>query len=281
MHPAPEPLASLVARALAEDVGSGDVTTLATVPAAQRGLGVFLVKSACVLAGSAVATEVFQQLEPDARVVWHRRDGQSLEPGTVVAEVQASARTLLIGERTALNLLQRLSGIATLTRAYVTAAAGRITVLDTRKTTPGLRMLEKQAVLAGGAVNHRVGLHDAVLIKDNHVRLAGGVAAAVQACRAAQPSMFVEVEVQTLDEVDEALRVAPDRILLDNMTTPMITTAVARVAGRIPLELSGGVTLARMPELAATGAQYVSVGALTHSAPAADISFEITPVPAA
>jgi nicotinate-nucleotide pyrophosphorylase (carboxylating) len=192
--------------------------------------------------------------------------------------VIGSARALLAGERTALNFLQRLSGIATMARRFVDAAGPRIIVLDTRKTTPTLRVLEKYAVEAGGATNHRVGLYDAVLIKDNHVRLAGGVTAAIKAMRDHRPDLPVEVEVQTLLEVDEAVAAGADIILLDNMPVEQIRSAVSRIGSRARTEISGGVTLANMPALAATGATCVSVGALTHSAPAADISFEIEPL---
>ncbi len=173
-----------------------------------------------------------------------------------------------------------MSGIATRARAFVDASGGRITILDTRKTTPGLRILEKHAVAAGGATNHRVGLYDAILIKDNHVRLAGGVAAAVARCRASRPDLRLEVEVQTLAECDDALAAGADIILVDNMALDDVREAVRRSAGRARIEISGGVTLARIPELALTGADYVSAGALTHSAPAVDISFEIEPIPA-
>ena len=188
------------------------------------------------------------------------------------------ARTLLVGERTALNFLQRLSGIATSARRFVDAADGRITVLDTRKTTPGLRVLEKYAVRAGGAANHRVGLFDAVLIKDNHIRLAGCLADAVSKARAQQPALSIEVEAETLAQVDEALEAGADIILVDNMQTADIRESVRRARGRAKIEISGGVTLDRLPELAATGADFVSVGALTHSAQAVDISFEIEPL---
>jgi nicotinate-nucleotide pyrophosphorylase (carboxylating) len=191
--------------------------------------------------------------------------------------VTGSARALLVGERTALNFLQRLTGIATRARRFVDATGGRITILDTRKTTPTLRVLEKYAVRAGGASNHRVGLFDAILIKDNHIRLAGGVANAIARARAYRPGLPVEIEAETLVQVDEALAAAADRILVDNMSTDRIRAAVARARGRATIEISGGVTLERMPELAATGADFVSVGALTHSAPAIDISFEIEP----
>lgn len=268
----------IVRRALEEDVGAGDVTTEATVAPEQRGRGVFLVKADCVLAGLDVAFEVFRQVAEKGTGVTFRvkkRDGERCAPGEEIAEVVAPARTLLIAERTALNLLQRLSGIATRARRFVEAADGRITILDTRKTTPNLRVLEKYAVRAGGATNHRVGLFDAVLIKDNHVRLAGGVVAAVDKARAHRPGLPIEIEAQSLDEVGEALAAKADIILVDNMSTDDIREAVRRARGRAKVEISGGVTLERIPELAATGADFVSVGALTHSAPAVDISFEI------
>lgn len=269
--------ADIVARALSEDVGSGDVTTEATVPTAQRARGVFLVKQPCVLAGWPVVVETFQQIDPSVEVTIARPDGEPCDAGDTVGEVRGAARTLLVGERTALNFLQRLSGIATRTRRFVEAAAGRITVLDTRKTTPTLRVLEKYAVRAGGGTNHRIGLFDAVLIKDNHVRLAGGVARAVALARAHAPGLQVEVEAQQLSEVDDALAAGADVVLVDNMALDDIREAVRRTRGRARVEISGGVTLERMPDLAATGAEYVSVGGLTHSAPAVDISFEIEP----
>jgi nicotinate-nucleotide pyrophosphorylase (carboxylating) len=198
-------------------------------------------------------------------------------PGSEIAELRGQAGALLTAERTALNFLQRLCGIATLTRKFVDAAAGRITVLDTRKTTPMLRALEKYAVRAGGGVNHRSGLDDGILIKDNHIRLAGDVVSAVTRMRKANREMPTEVESQSLDQVDGALAAGAEIILLDNLSTPEIIEAVRRCSGRAKTEISGGVTLERIPELAVTGADYVSVGALTHSAPSADISFEIEP----
>lgn len=273
----PEDYAGIVRQALAEDVGSGDVTTEATVPAAQRARGLFLVKQPCVLAGVEVAFEAFRQLEPGVDARFSKHDGDRCEVGEVVGEIDGLARTLLIGERTALNFLQRLSGIATIARAFVDASGGGITILDTRKTTPTLRVLEKYAVAAGGATNHRIGLYDAILIKDNHVRLAGGVAAAVARCRTSRPDLRLEVEVQSLAEFDEALAAGADIILVDNMPLDQVREAVRRAGGRAKIEISGGVTLARIPELAATGADFVSAGALTHSAPAIDISFEIEP----
>ena len=268
----------IVRRALDEDIGGGDVTTKATVGADQRARGVFLVKAECVLAGLDVALEAFRLLDPDVRATMCKHDGDRCEPGQEIASIVGSARALLTGERTALNLLQRLSGVATRARRFVDAAAGRITILDTRKTTPGLRLLEKYAVRAGGATNHRIGLYDAVLIKENHIHLAGGVRAALARVRAANARVPIEIEAETLDEVDEALAAGAGFILLDNMSTADIREAVRRTAGRAKIEISGGVTLERIPELAETGADYVSVGALTHSAPAVDISFEIEPL---
>ncbi|MGE3509476.1 MAG: carboxylating nicotinate-nucleotide diphosphorylase [Vicinamibacterales bacterium] len=270
--------ADFVRRALAEDVGTGDVTTEATVPADQQARGVFLVKQPCVLAGCAIVREVFRQVDSATAVSFHRRDGDGCHADETIGEVTGPARALLVGERTALNFLQRLSGIATRTRAFVKAAAGRITVLDTRKTTPTLRVLEKYAVRAGGGTNHRSGLYDAFLIKDNHVRLAGSVRAAVDLARAHAARLTVEVEAQQLSEVDDAIEAGADVILVDNMSADDIREAVRRTRGRARVEISGGVTLERMPELASTGAEYVSIGALTHSAPAVDISFEIEPV---
>jgi len=268
----------IVRRALDEDIGGGDLTTEATVGADQRARGVFLVKAECMLAGLDVALEAFRLLDPDVRATMCKHDGDRCEPGQEIASIVGSARALLTGERTALNLLQRLSGVATRARRFVDAAAGRITILDTRKTTPGLRLLEKYAVRAGGATNHRIGLYDAVLIKENHIHLAGGVRAALARVRAANARVPIEIEAETLDEVDEALAAGAGFILLDNMSTADIREAVRRTAGRAKIEISGGVTLERIPELAETGADYVSVGALTHSAPAVDISFEIEPL---
>ena len=272
----------IVRRALEEDVRDGDITTDATVAATTMARGVFLMKADCVLAGLEVAFDAFRQVASTQRgpvpaFAVARNDGDACRAGEEIAEVVASARTLLVGERTALNFLQRLSGIATRARRFVDAAGGRITILDTRKTTPTLRALEKYAVRAGGATNHRVGLFDAVLIKDNHIRLAGGVQAAIQGVRAHRPGLPVEIEAETLAQVDEALAAGAETILVDNMPTERIREAVIRARGRAKIEISGGVTLERIPELATTGADFVSVGALTHSAPAIDISFEIGP----
>jgi nicotinate-nucleotide pyrophosphorylase (carboxylating) len=261
------------------------------------------VKADCVIAGLEVAFETFRQasekgtgvisaqgtggalprgkpaeMTPVPFFAAHRQDGQSCRAGEEIAEVTGSAAALLIAERTALNFLQRLSGIATRARQFVDATGGRITVLDTRKTTPTLRVLEKYAVRTGGATNHRTGLYDAVLIKDNHIRLAGGVKAAVERTRRYRPAMPIEIEAQSLAQVDEALAAGADTILLDNLSLAEIRDAVMRIRGRALTEISGGVTLDRIPELAATGAGFVSVGALTHSAPAIDISFELEPI---
>jgi nicotinate-nucleotide pyrophosphorylase (carboxylating) len=271
----------LVRRALDEDIGDGDITTAATVSPSQRARGVFLAKAGCVVAGLDVALEAFRQVQktgPDPSFGSRRRDGDWCPAGETIAEVIGAAAALLSAERTALNFLQRLSGIATRARQFVDAAGGRIVVLDTRKTTPTLRLLEKYAVRAGGASNHRTGLFDAVLIKDNHIRLAGGVGAAIERMRRYRAGLPIEVEAQSLAQVDEALEAGAERILLDNLSLEDIREAVRRTRGRARTEISGGVTLDRMPDLAATGADFVSVGALTHSAPAIDISFELEPL---
>lgn len=273
----PDLYRDVVRRALMEDVGAGDLTTRFTVGADQRAHGVVLAKSRCVLAGLDIATAVFRELDPSMTVAARRGDGDACEPGEIVADIRGLARAMLTAERTALNLLQRLSGIATLTRRFVDAAGGRIAILDTRKTTPTLRILEKYAVRAGGGTNHRSGLDSGILIKDNHIRLAGGVGEAVGRMKNAGSRLPIEVEAQSLAQVDEALSAGADVVLLDNLTTEQIREAVGRIAGRARTEISGGVTLERLPELASTGADFVSVGALTHSAPAADLSLEIEP----
>jgi nicotinate-nucleotide pyrophosphorylase (carboxylating) len=265
----------IVRRALAEDLGWGDVTTEATVDPGLRARGEIVAKCDCVIAGLEMAAEAFRQLDPVVAFTVKKPDGSRCTHGEIVAEVRGAAAPMLTAERTALNLVQRLSGIATLTRKFVDAAAGRIIILDTRKTTPALRGLEKYAVRAGGGTNHRAGLDDAILIKDNHIRLAGGVKPAIERMRAAQREMPIEIEAQSLEQVDEALAAGANIILVDNMPLDLIREAVRRIARRAQVEISGGVTLDRIPELASTGADYVSVGALTHSAPAADISFEI------
>jgi nicotinate-nucleotide pyrophosphorylase (carboxylating) len=278
---APAPLAvesyrELVTRALAEDVGSGDATAELTVPAVQHARGVIVAKSALTLAGLDVAAEVFRQCDATVTVITHRNDGDACTAGTVVAEVIGRARALLTAERTALNFLQRLSGIATATRAAVAVAAGRITILDTRKTTPLLRVLEKYAVRCGGGSNHRMRLDDAILIKDNHKRLAGGIAPALAAVRHVR--LPIEVEVESLVELDQALAAGATRVLIDNFSREDMYEAVRRARGRAAVEVSGGVTLDALDAVAETGADFVSMGALTHSVRAADLSFEMEPV---
>jgi nicotinate-nucleotide pyrophosphorylase (carboxylating) len=274
--------ADLVARALAEDLGSGDVTTDATVPADTWARAVIRQKAPGVIYGLDVAEEVFRALDPDAAFAREVAEGVWREQGEVL-RIEAHARALLSGERTALNFLQRLSGVATMAARAVQAIDGTdARILDTRKTTPGLRALEKAAVAAGGATNHRAGLYDAILIKENHAALAGGVGAAVRRARQAAPTLPLEVECRDLAEVDEALAAGEAggiRILLDNMSPAQLREAVAHVAGRAELEASGGVTLQTLRAVASTGVDFVSVGALTHSAPALDLSLLLTPLP--
>ena len=265
----------IVRRALAEDLGWGDVTTDATVSADLQARGVIVARCACVLAGLDVAAEAFRQLDPRVEFARKKSDGDACQPGETIADLVGFAAALLTAERTALNFLQRLSGIATLTRRFVDAAGGRLIVLDTRKTTPTLRVLEKYAVRAGGGVNHRGGLDDGILIKENHIRLGGGVAEVLKKMRGAGHEMPIEIEAQSLREVDEALAAGADIILLDNLSIDDMRQAVSRTRGRVKTEISGGVTLDRLPELASLGADYVSIGALTHSAPAADLAFEL------
>jgi nicotinate-nucleotide pyrophosphorylase (carboxylating) len=268
----------VVARALAEDVGEGDVTTSATVPAAARASARIIQKAPGVVFGLDAAEETFRQLDPEIAFRRQVEEGQWREDGPVM-ELEGSARAILTGERTALNFLQRLSGVATMSARAARAVAGTgATILDTRKTTPGLRVLEKAAVAAGGATNHRAGLYDAILIKENHAASAGGVGAAVRAARERAPDLPLEVECRTLEEVDEALAAGAGWILLDNMDRAGLRAAVERVAGRAKLEASGGVTLENVREIASTGVQFVSVGAITHSAPALDLSLILEPL---
>jgi len=274
---------SIVSRALAEDVGAGDVTTGATVPADARARAVIRQKAPGVIYGLDPAEEVFRSLDPGATFAREVAEGVWREAGDVL-RVEGLARALLTGERTALNFLQRLSGVATMAARAVKAIDGTSArILDTRKTTPGLRALEKAAVAAGGATNHRAGLYDAILIKENHAALAGGVGAAVRRAHEEAPDLPLEVECRNLTEVDEALAagagVGGFRILLDNMSPDELRAAVAHVAGRAELEASGGVTLQTLREVASTGVDFVSVGALTHSAPALDLSLLLTPLP--
>ncbi len=275
----PAAVQSLIDRALSEDVGDGDLTTDAIVPEDLRGEAAIVVREPGVVCGLAEAFAVLRRLDPDAEMLVLVADGETItNPPTAVARVQASMRALLTCERTALNLLQRMSGIATATHSYVQAVAGTpAEVLDTRKTAPGLRLLDKAAVACGGGTNHRAGLHDAILIKDNHVAVAGGIAQAIAAVRARQPSLPVEVEVDTLDQLDEALECAAETILLDNMDAGTIREAVRRCNGRARLEASGGITLATIRAIAETGVDAISVGALTHSVRALDVALEVVP----
>jgi nicotinate-nucleotide pyrophosphorylase (carboxylating) len=268
-----------VSRALAEDVGAGDVTTAATVPPEAIARARITQKAPGVVFGLALVQETFRQLDPQIACTRLAEEGRWREGGPVM-DIQGRAGPLLTGERTALNFLQRLSGVATMSARAVQAVAGTgATVLDTRKTTPGLRQLEKAAVAAGGATNHRAGLFDAILIKENHAALAGGVGEAVRRGRAHAPDVPLEVECRTLDEVDAALSARADWILLDNMTPEELRVAVEHVAGRAKLEASGGVTLENLPEIARTGVQFISLGAITHSAPALDFSLILKPLP--
>mgnify|MGYP001025036316 CR=1 FL=1 len=265
-------LDELVARALAEDVGDGDATAEVTVPADARAVARIRQKAPGVVYGLDLAERAFRALDPAVELVRRVEEGVWREAGPVL-EARGNARALLTAERTALNFLGRLSGVATLTARCVRALAGtRTVVLDTRKTTPGLRMVEKAAVYAGGGVNHRIGLFDEILIKENHAAAAGGVGEAVRRARAARPDLPIEVEVRDLDELEEALAAGARRIMLDNMDLATMREAVRRTAGRASLEASGGVTLERLREIAATGVDFVSIGALTHSAPALDLS---------
>ena len=263
----------MIDRALSEDIGGGDVTTAALVPEDATGRAVLTQKAPGVIAGLWVAEAVFHRVDPALR--WRalvEEDGEWREGGPV-AEVSGPSRSILTGERVALNFLQRLSGVATLTARYVRAVEGTgARILDTRKTTPGLRALEKEAVLVGGGANHRGGLFDALLVKENHSAMAGGVGPATRAALAAAGGLPVEVECATLDELREALEAGAPRVLLDNMSIDEMKEAVSLTAGRAELEASGGVDLESVRAIAETGVDFISVGALTHSAPALDIS---------
>jgi nicotinate-nucleotide pyrophosphorylase (carboxylating) len=266
-------------RALAEDVGPGDLTTKAVVPADARARARIEQRAPGVVAGLGVAEAVFRRVDPELSWRALAADGDRREPGPV-AEVEGRAGSILTAERVALNFLGRLSGIATLTARYVEAVRGtRARVLDTRKTTPGLRLLEKAAVVAGGGTNHRAGLFDAVLIKENHAAMAGGVGEAVRLARAAAPDLLVEVECRTDEEVDEALAAGAPRLLLDNMSVPQMRAIVERVGDRAELEASGGIDLQTIRGVAETGVHFISVGALTHSAPSLDLSLLLEPLP--
>jgi nicotinate-nucleotide pyrophosphorylase (carboxylating) len=269
----------IVERALAEDLGSGDVTTAATVPESARARAVITQKAPGVVFGLQVAEATFRALDPDVLIERLGPEGRWRERGEVLA-IEGRGRALLSAERTALNFLQRLSGVATLAARCVREVDGTgARILDTRKTTPGLRALEKAAVAAGGATNHRVGLYDAILIKENHATIAGGVGEAVRRAREAAPGLPLEVDARTPAEVQEALDAGAPRILLDNMNPAQLRATVAQVGGRAELEASGGFTLETLREVASTGVDFISVGALTHSAPALDLSLILTLIP--
>jgi len=273
-------LSRLIRRALAEDVGRGDATTLATVPARARARARLVAREPMVLAGLPLAAQVFLQLDPQLDLEALAEDGQQVRGGQVLLRIAGAARALLTGERTALNLVQRLSGVATLTAAYVAAVAGtRARILDTRKTTPGLRRLEKYAVSCGGGRNHRSGLFDRILIKDNHLAALrhaqpNPIAAAVRRARQRYPFLKIEVEADNLRQVAQAVAAGADIVLLDNMPLATLRAAVARVAGRARTEASGGITLHTVRAVAETGVDDISVGALTHSARAMDLALD-------
>jgi nicotinate-nucleotide pyrophosphorylase (carboxylating) len=277
-----EELTALVRRALAEDVGEGDVTTLATVSPGARARAVITQKAPGTIYGLDAAEQTFRELDGELSCERLVQEGLWREQGGPVMEVHGGAQALLTGERTALNFLAHLSGVATMSALAARAVEGTgARVLDTRKTTPGLRALEKAAVAAGGAVNHRAGLYDAILIKENHIAAAGGIGAAVQRARAAAPALAdtLEVEVRDAQEIAQALAAGAPRLLLDNMDSAALRAAVEQVAGRATLEASGGVTLQTLREVALTGVEWISMGALTHSAPALDLSLllEVSP----
>jgi nicotinate-nucleotide pyrophosphorylase (carboxylating) len=270
-------LQRLARAAVAEDLGTGDLTSDGMFGADVRCQATLLLKEPGVLAGLPAAEAVFAAVSPETRLEPRASDGDRIEDVPApVADVEGPVRAVLAGERVALNLLGRLSGIATLTRRYVDAVEGtNAVVLDTRKTTPGLRALERYAVRCGGGTNHRLGLWDAVLVKDNHLRLAGGIRPAVEPLRATDPDLPIELEVESLAEVREALDAGVDRLLFDNMPVPLLRDAVALVAGRVPTEASGGVSLETVRAIAETGVDFVSVGALTHAARSLDVSMEV------
>jgi nicotinate-nucleotide pyrophosphorylase (carboxylating) len=268
----------VIASALAEDIGSGDVTTQACVPADRRARGYFLARETLVLAGTELLEKIYAMRGGVEQLVLLHKDGDRLREGARVAEVTGNARTLLECERVALNFLQRLSGIATLASQFSSLVEGtNCRVLDTRKTTPGMRRLEKAAAAAGGVMNHRMGLYDAILIKNNHIAAAGGVKSAIASARGS--GLPIEIEVRTLDELHEALAADADHLLLDNLSPQQAEEWIRIVNGRAKVELSGGINLDTVRNYAETGADYVSVGAITHSARAVDLSFRLELLP--
>lgn len=274
----PEVLDRLARAALDEDVGSRDATTEATVDPARAAVGTLVAKQDLVIAGLDVAMHVFKAVS--SKVAWEARarEGDCFRPGDLIASVAGPARAILTGERVALNFLQRMSGVATLTQRFVQAVQGTgAKIRDTRKTTPLLRALEKRAVEIGGGVPHRSGLNTGILVKDNHVRLAGSVGEATRRAVAGADGLLVEIEVERAEQIEEALSNGAQMILLDNFTPEQVRAAVARIGGRVPVEVSGGVKLENVRAYAEAGPDYIAVGALTHSAPAMDISLEVEP----
>jgi nicotinate-nucleotide pyrophosphorylase (carboxylating) len=275
----PTEIIDAIRRALAEDIGPGDVTTESIVPAQAGMRGQIIAKQAGVIAGLDVARAVYELVDPDTECDLRAEEGRSVQTGQVLALLSGRTRALLTAERTALNFLGRMSGIATLTRQFVDAVAGtKAVILDTRKTAPGLRAVDKLAVRRGGGQNHRIGLYDMILIKDNHIDYAGSLTEAVQRARAAHSGLEIEVEARTLEHVRAALALGVERILLDNMTPQMMSEAVGLAQGRAKLEASGNVTLETVRRIAETGVDYISIGALTHSARVFDVSFDYLPV---
>lgn len=269
----------LIALAFAEDVGDGDHTTLSTIPADEMGRQQLIVKEEGILAGVEMARRVFNYFDPELKMTVFINDGARVKPGDIAFVVEGRVRSLLQTERTMLNIMQRMSGIATMTAKYQDRLAGLKTkVLDTRKTTPGMRLIEKEAVKIGGGENHRIGLFDMILIKDNHIDFAGGipqaVAAAKKYCKETGRDLKIEVEVRNTDEIDQALAAGIDRIMLDNFTPERTREAVARIAGRVEIESSGGITLDTLRQYGECGVDFISVGALTHSVKGLDLSFK-------
>ncbi len=273
----PQDLSQFIHDVLLEDIGVGDITTILTIPPTARFSAVLAPREPIVLVGILIAEAFFRELDPEAEIEQYCEDGAALAAGTAIMRITGKAHAMLAAERSALNSLQHLSGIATLTRRYVDAIEGTgCTLLDTRKTTPGLRLIEKYAALMGGALNHRMRLDDGVLIKDNHIEVAGGVGEAVRAAKSSNTGLQIQVEVDRVDQIETALDAGADRLLCDNMAPALLKEAVALVAGRVPIEASGGVRLDTIREIALTGVDYISVGRITQSAPAVDIGLDYT-----
>jgi nicotinate-nucleotide pyrophosphorylase (carboxylating) len=269
-------IASDVERAFAEDLGSGDATA-SLLPADAIASAQLTCREDVVIAGIPWFDACMHQLDPAARIDWQLSDGDRARPGSIICDIRGNARAVVSAERSALNFLQMLSGTATTTATYVAAVAGtNVRVLDTRKTVPGLRLAQKYAVRCGGGHNHRIGLYDAILVKENHIIAAGSIAAAVLAARQLHPTLLLEVEVENLDELQQALDAGVDRIMLDNFTLPLMREAVAHTAGRVALEISGNVDLTTIGDYASTGVDFISVGALTKNVRAVDLSLRLT-----